>query len=398
MAEENELLQAQLSSQPIRVALVVPSLARGGAQTQVIDLVNSLPKSEFDLHLFTFERNLDQKERLHREGLRFYSVPRRYKFDLRPARELAKVIDSCGIQVLHCTLQIALFQAAFARAFSISKPILVDALHTTVNRNAKDEVLDQTIYRILMRACDRIICVCEAQRSHWEKKFSYMRGMTTVIYNGVDTQRFSPKVREELRSSARDQFNIGPNDFCIAYVAGFRPEKGHDLLVKAFEKVRDRYPNAVLIFAGDGPLRQDVERQTESLGISSATRFLGNMADVRPVLAAADLTAIASTRVETFSIAMLESMAMGVPLVAADIGGTREAIIDGVNGYLFPVGDIAALTESLQKAAGDPSRTATLGEYARQTVRERFGLETMTQQSAQLLRELTHRDIARSAT
>jgi glycosyltransferase involved in cell wall biosynthesis len=365
--------------------MVIPSLERGGAQTQLVDLVNSLPDDSFEIHLFTFERNLDLKDRLRRTNLFFYSYPRRSRFDLSPARALAAIIDAEGIDLIHCTLQFSLLIASIGRLLSKRRPPVVHALHTTVASNRRYELFNQTIARVLMRFCCSVICVCEAQRRHWESEFRFLKGRTHVVYNGIDVQRFSPAARRDLRTVARSRFGIESGQTGIAYIAGFRPEKGHNLLLTAFAAIRPEYPNVILLLAGDGPMRPALEAQIDSLRLGDSVKLLGNCADVRPVLAAADLTVIASTKVETFSIAMLESMGMGVPMVAADIGGTREAVIDCVNGRLFAVGDVAAFAKTLSEVLADPGQLETFGSRAHKRVSTGFTVDTMARQTADIL-------------
>jgi len=369
----------------IRAVFVVPSLARAGAETQVVNLVNGLDAGGFEKHLFVFERDLDQLDRVDCSEVTIHHHVRRHKFDVGPARQLAKLIDERAINIVHCSLQISLFIAWMAIRLAKRKPRLVLALHTTVNRTRREDYFDIFLYQWLMRSCSRVICVCQTQEIHWQAKFRFLKGRTTVVYNGVDTNWFDPRKAGDDGQRLRERFNIGVTDFVACMVAGFRPEKGHRYLLRAFARVVGKYPQSYLVLAGDGSLRGEMELVARAYGIQRNVIFLGSVPDVRAVLAAADISVIASTSVETFSIAMLESLAMRLPMVASDVGGTGEAVKSGVTGYLVPVGDDIALARSILEMAGNATMRSDMGARGRTEVCQKFTCQMMIENTRNVL-------------
>ena len=350
-----------------RIMFVLPSLIRAGAETQVVNLVNGLASEHFEKHLFTFEQQLDQLSRVDREHVRFHHCPRKHKFDVAPVVQLARLIDQQSIDVVHCSLQIALCMGWLAIRLATRKQQLMLALHTTVNRNARDEWFDKILYQWLMRSCHRILCVCKTQERYWQDKYPFLRGRTAVIYNGVDTDWFDPDKTIGTDVRVREQNGIPHDAFVVCCVAAFRPEKGHHYLLEAFKHFVKTHPNSYLLLVGNGPLREDIQLLREQIGLRENVLFLGSMNDVRPVLAASDISVLASTAVETFSMAMLESLAMGVPMVATNIGGTGEAVIDGVTGLLVNPGDVDQLSHALSTVTDHAQRSA-MRRAARQLV------------------------------
>jgi glycosyltransferase involved in cell wall biosynthesis len=128
-----------------------------------------------------------------------------------------------------------------------------------------------------------------------------------------------------------------------------------------------------------------VRQQVEKLGVARRVAFLGSVADVRPVLAAADASVLASTSVETFSMAMLESMAMERPVIGSDIGGMSEAVVPGETGLLVRPGDVDGLREAVAALVADREARQRVGRAARAAVLERFGAETMVRRTRALL-------------
>lgn len=360
------------------VLFVVPSLRRAGAETQVVDLVNGIDPIRFNKYLFTFEKELDQLERVDRSTVHALHALRRHKFDLSVPRMLARAIDAYEIDIVHCSLQFSLLMAWLARGFGKRRPPLVVALHKTVNRDLQQEVRDQLLYRWLFRSCPMIIFVCHSQRNFWCRKFSYLEARSTVVYNGVDLERFRREPHLDAGRQLRISLTIPDDAAVLSCIAGFRPEKGHQYLIQAFSGLPD---NAYLLMAGEGEKRPGSERLVAEMGLQGRVKFLGNVVDVQPLLAASDLMVLASTAVETFSMAMLEAMSMEVPVLVPDIGGLSEAVEPGLTGELTQPGNVAMLGEKLATMLADPGRLLRMGVEARRRVAERFSIEQMVRET-----------------
>ena len=137
--------------------------------------------------------------------------------------------------------------------------------------------------------------------------------------------------------------------------------------------------------AGDGERRARIEALVRRQRLDDRVRFLGNVSDIRPVIAASDATVLASTAVETFSMAMLESMAMGVPMIAPDIGGLAEAIVHRETGLLFPVGDVGELTSCMRMFVDKSLDVMAIGRAAEQQVSRRFTVDQMVSANERIL-------------
>jgi glycosyltransferase involved in cell wall biosynthesis len=207
----------------------------------------------------------------------------------------------------------------------------------------------------------------------------------------VDVDFFNPENQRLPALKLKAQLGLPDDAFVLAHIAAFRPEKGHRILLEAFKLVATQNPKAFLVFAGDGILRPAIAEQVQSMGLKNQVRFLGSVADVRPLLGLADLSVIASTAVETFSIAMLESMSMEVPLVATDIGGTSEAVIPDITGFLVPPNNVTALSLAILSAMTDERRLKNFGVHARQNVIDHFSSQVMVDQTNKLFLDLMER-------
>ena len=165
-------------------------------------------------------------------------------------------------------------------------------------------------------------------------------------------------------------------------VAGFRPEKLHRVLIRSIREFKELInEDCFLLLAGSGPLQSDLESLARELGIVDQLVFLGEVSDVRPVLAASDYKVLAS-EAETFSMAMLEAMAMEVPVIATRVGGSAEAITDGQTGFLVTPGSVNELVRKFGEVFSDDVERIAMGRRARETVAERFAYSRMISESA----------------
>lgn len=371
---------------PAPILLLVPSLVRAGAETQAISLANGLARRGFAVHLATFGESLDQLGEIDRAHVVFHRLQRRGRFGWSLVWGLVRLLRTHRFAVIHCTLQISLFYASLARGLSAlsSKPELVVALHTTQNLSAREERFDRWLYRPLIARCARTVFVCHAQASHWIQRFPELEPRAAVVYNGVDAERFAPAPEHRAAArSLRTSLAIDEDAPVLVCVARLRPEKGHVLLLQALAEQPDRQLHLVL--AGDGVMRAEIEAQRRSLGLERRVHLLGDVEDTRPLYALADASVLASTSVETFSMAMLESLAMQTPMIATQMGGMGEAIEAGNTGWLVPPGDVPAMAAALAALAADRPNAARLGGNGRERVCESFTVQAMVRDTATLL-------------
>jgi glycosyltransferase involved in cell wall biosynthesis len=165
-----------------------------------------------------------------------------------------------------------------------------------------------------------------------------------VIYNGVDMGEFSEKPLHGEREASRSVLGFADSDFVIGVTAALRPEKNHAQLVDAVAKLRERNIAARALLIGDGEMRGQIESRARLLGVPDYVTITGFQSDVRPFVLACDTTVLCSVT-EALSLAAIEAMALGRPVVHSNVGGAPEMIIPGWNGFLFPVNDTRGILQ-----------------------------------------------------
>jgi len=214
--------------------------------------------------------------------------------------------------------------------------------------------------------------------------------LVTTIYNGVDTTRFAVPLPAQ-RADARSGFGFAADDFVVGMVAGFRPEKNHDVFFDGLLQALPSIPSLKVLAVGAGPLIAQFRERIARTELGSRTVFTRDVVDVLPCLWALDVGCLTSGSNEGFSNAVIEQMAVGLPMIVSNVGGNAEAVVDGANGLVIPPLDAAALCRALITLNGDRARAASMGRAARARAEERFSLQRMCAEHAKLYLALCER-------
>lgn len=363
------------------VLFIVNSLETGGAEKQVVTLLNHLDGSRFRLHLAYLKRNEKLLPELRQERLATVlccDVARR--IDRAAIRRLRELIAAAGIDVIVCTNPYATLYGRLAMPGGSAQPKLVTVFHTTVLRSIKERA-QMLLYRRLFNRADLLIYVCESQRAHWRAN-GLSPAADEVIYNGIDTTHYTDRrTSGELRAFRRS-LGCDEEDYLIGLCSVFRPEKAHGDLLAALSRLRSEGLPAKGLLIGDGPQRGAIERAISRLGLDGHVVITGLREDVRPFIAACDVMTLVSHSVEAFSLAALESMSLGKPMVMSNVGGAAELVVHGEHGFLFAPADIDALTMHLRTLLSQRPLREQLGAAAARRVRERFTVQAMSDRFA----------------
>ncbi len=191
-----------------------------------------------------------------------------------------------------------------------------------------------------------------------------VRGHIVVSSSGVDISG--------LESNSSEGIQV-PEGYPIISTAVGQLErlKGVEYLIGAFAKVQADYPNAQLLIAGSGSLKESLRGQAEQLGVGNNIHFLGYLGNVAPLLANSDIYALPSLS-EGINTSVLEAMALGRPVVATDAGGTRDIIEDGVTGILVPPASVNPLAEAMLRLTNDKEAAKVMGQKGKQKVSDDF--------------------------
>jgi len=251
--------------------------------------------------------------------------------------------------------------------------LFVEAL---VNRSVRVQ------QRIVAAGVDRYLAVSSHVAKRLSASFGIPERKLRVVYNGIDPAPFEQS--RESASASGD--SLRPREPTVITLARLNPQKGIATLLAAASQV----PEARFLIVGDGPERAALEAQARSLDISSRVSFLGHRRDVPALLASADVFVLPSL-FEGLPLSVLEAMAAAKPVVASRVGGTDEAVLDGVTGILVPPSDPAALTRAIRSVLADPALGQRLGTAGRARVHRTFSAQGMVRAVESVYDELLAR-------
>jgi glycosyltransferase involved in cell wall biosynthesis len=331
-------------SRPVRVALVIGQLTAGGAEGQLWMLCRGIDRRLVEPVVYC----LSDRTKPYRERIEAANVPVRVITGSRMSRvrALRRWLRADRIDVVHAWLFIANAYAWAANRGS-GRPLLTSA------RNCKRQgrVLDW-LNRRAFAASDRVVANSQEVAHYIAREYGAPAERTTVIYNAIDTERFHP-----TDDAAGDEL-------CVVMVGRLVPQKNPGLFVSAAAVVRQRVPNVRFVLIGDGPMRPWVEHEVAVAGLRDRCVVTGERHDVPELLRQADLFWLTSNW-EGLPNVVLEAMASGLPVVVTDVGGARELVRSGEEGFLVQAGDQMALVEHSVALLSDAERRRHFARAAR---------------------------------
>lgn len=368
---------------PIGVLFVSTDLRVGGQERKLVEIVRSLDPARFRPVVACLKEPGALAPEVEAAGVPLHARLIRARWDAWVLVRLIRIIRRERIRVV-CTVGCGdkMFWGRLAGWLGGARG-LVATIHKT--RGADGRRVIELPNRWLTGITDAFVAVARSAAEYLVEEEGLPRAKVTVIYNGVDLERF----RGAGRAAARAALGLPPHALVVAHVAAFRPEKGHDVLLRAAARVVAGEPRAVFLLVGDGPTRAQVERAAHAAGLGAQVRFLGQRRDVPEILAASDLLTLTSRdRVETFPNCVLEGMASALPAVCTDVGSLREMVEDGQTGFLVPEGDDAALAERMLRLLGNETLRLEFGARARSQTAARFSSRRMVEAREALFERL----------
>jgi len=365
-----------------RVAVVVSHLTIGGAEQLLLEFLRHIDRQKFDLHIiFLREPGILGKEVLQL-GFRVSTGILRSKFDLSGVSRLAQLFkdDQTDVVFLINHLNTLFFGVVAA---SLARVRLCINWENETYKKYPFHGLTMLGRRILHWGIDYVVAAAKGHGDYIaaEEKIPYRK--IRVIYNGVDPQRFQSELSA---AEARERLGIPPGSPVVSIVAALRPDKAHHVFLQAARKVVDAIPDAHFLILGDGPQRSFLEKLSGELKLDKQVHFMGFQRQLGDIFAAVDINCLSSyPQQETLSVAAIEAMSAGVPMVCTDVGFMNEIVLANETGFLVPVDDPAALAEKLIFVLQNHELRNNMSRRARQMVLEMLSVDQMARAFEQLM-------------
>jgi glycosyltransferase involved in cell wall biosynthesis len=375
------------STEPIRLLKLLPTLFCGGTENQFMTLSRSLNCRRFSVDLACLRRVGPFVAEAEEHGLRLCEYP------IDTFRSVGAVAQQARLatHIVQRRIEIVHTYSFYGNVFAIPPsrlagvPVVIASIR---DRGPYLTPMQTRVQRYVCRLATRVLVNANAVRD-WLLEQGYDPARIVVIRNGVDLGRFDAPGDPD---AIRRELGLVPGVPLVTVVSRLNHLKGLEDFLRAAARLAARFPTAQFLVVGEAG-EPDVEYSTvltrlaERLGIGGRVRFTGLRSDVPTVLASSTVSVMPSLD-EALSNVVLESMAAGVPTVATRVGGTPEAIADGVTGLLVPPGDATAMAEALARVLEDPGLADALGRAARRRIEEGFSVDRMVEATEQLYVDL----------
>ncbi len=396
VAESSESARKGDERSRLTVFMLLPGLGSGGAEISLAELLPGLIQEDIKPVIICMHRRDDDRER----GVREIGGDVRHLPDGWRARiaSLRRMLRMERVDVLHTSLFEADVVGRLA-AVGTGVPVLGSLVNTTyepirlgdpnVSRLGLfgNRMIDQWTARLLSH---HFHAVTRTVKASAVRRMGLRANLVSVVERGRGMSRLG-SVTVERRSSVRKELGLKEGQSVVLTVGRQEYQKGHVHLIAAMEEVVESEPDAVLLIAGrKGNIADQIERALESSPVRYAIRRLGQRNDVPDLLAACDIFAFPSLYEGTGG-AMLEAMALGVPIVASDLETLRDVVRDGESALLVPAGSPDALAAAIIRLLDNPELATSLGMRAKEVFASCFNLDRSVRRMAALYRHVAAR-------
>ena len=356
----------------IRILRTITWMPIGGIEKSLLQVVPILNKEPFEVRVCCLREKGALVNKLEKSGVGVDFIPFRKRLDPIAIAKFIRYLKANKFHILHSHMYRSNVPSTIAGRIA-KVPIIISQIHNVNTWETRRQLL---MDKFLCRFRDGIIAVSEEVKRDIVENLKVPSDFVKVIYNGVENERFeSVKKDHKFLDSFLNSLGIEDDEIVIVMVSRLVEQKNPSFALRVFRKVLNKCPKSHLIFVGEGKLREELENDSQNIGISRNVHFLGMREDIPEILKASDIFLLPSLR-EGFSNAILEAMAAGLPVIVSDVGGNKEAVRDGVDGFLVNPEDEEMVKQKILLLIEDAAKRKEMGDNARNYVR-RFSIDEM---------------------
>ena len=372
----------------VRILQLVDSFDQGGSERQALELTRLLHDSG-KYEVFLASLNADGVLRESMENLKLGEIPSYplTSFYDRNAiiqlRRFVRHLRESRIDVLHT-------HDFYTNIFGMTAGLLAEVKVRIASRRETNGMRSrgqQRTQRLAYSLAHQIIANSEAVKQKLRDD-GIKEERITVVHNGLDPERVMPPVNVSREESLE---SLGVSDVSkrfVTIVANMRHEvKDYPMFLRMAQRVSRVVPDVGFLLAGEGELQPSLRQMAADLGIGGNTFFLGRCENIAQLLKVSDVCVL-SSKAEGFSNSILEYMAAGRPVVATDVGGAREAIIEGETGHTVPSGDDRLMAGIVVSLLRDSEKANLMGEQGRRVVEQKFSAQALLRNTEALYEKL----------
>lgn len=364
----------------MRAVLMLSSIAMGGSERVLVSLLPYIKAQGIDVRLCTLNTRRDSLlvEDFQKSGIPRFDMGAKRMLDPQAWKKFVAMLKDEKIDIIHAQDQDTNIYAAAAHRRHGMPSVMTRHVMVEPTDTRKEAIRAQMVFAAAKYGFDGIVAVSNAVRHHFSKQAGIPLSKIETIYNGIEVDRFATR---DKRAAKRQEMGWDEATPIVIMVAVLRRGKGHEVLFEAVPAIKAAVPNVKIMLVGEGELSDSLREQAKLH--SDVIEFLGQRGDVSELLGASDVLVLPSLS-EALPTVLIEAGAASLPLVATDVGGSAEIVVDGETGYIVPPNQSEPLAQRLIELLQNPAFARQMGENARQRVVKIFSLEEQAKQTVAL--------------
>lgn len=377
-------------SDPLKVMFVMRPVT-GGIKKHLFSLLQNLNQKQIR-PIIVCSPEMPEQDYLGALGAAIYHLPICPEInpirDWQSARILRQIIRQTDVDIVHAHSFKAGYISVLADLLQRQrrKYAFICTFHNQLRRynNGLKNYFSTAAAAGIGRKADRVVVISRALLAEAVQLMRLPETKVTCVYNGINPSEYAVLPPPD---QFRREYGIPEDALLVGTVARLIPQKGIQYLIRAALLLRDRFPKVRYVITGDGPMRQQLERQVQAAGLAGIITFAGFRPKIDDFLAAMDLFAL-PTLEEGLSIAVMEAMAAAKPVIASAVGGVPE-LITAQTGVLVQPGDAQSLADGIGSLLSmDGAKRAAMGADGRNLIVERFTDGQIAEEHVRLYEDL----------
>ncbi|MCY9660261.1 glycosyltransferase family 1 protein [Paenibacillus chondroitinus] len=298
---------------PIRILQVVVNMNRGGAETLLMNLYRNMDRSKVQFDFLTSKPGVFDAE-IEEMGGRIHRIP--YVSEIGHTKYMQALEHFFEThpqyQIVHAHMD-KMSGFVLRAAKKAGAPVRIAHSHNTSSEGGVAARAYKWVAGTFISSCATHFVACSNKAAKW--LFANKVNKAMILKNGIESEKFafSPEVREQVRQ----ELGLSSESYVLGHVGRFAHQKNHSFLIDIFAQLHQEKPNAVLILAGDGPLRAEIEKKVEALHLQDKVKFLGVRSDITRLLQAFDMFVFPSLH-EGLPVTLIEAQGAGLPCLISD--------------------------------------------------------------------------------
>ncbi len=374
---------SQKDKPPLDIVIVFSDLNSGGAQIQVLNLINSIKNQQFNFIVCCLKGRGRMVERFEKDGHKVICLDMKSRFSAHRIVTLYRLLKRLDVlAVLTQGGGDALFWGRLA-AYTAGVDTILSTIHTT-GRTPDGKAPVHKLNKYLSFTNKYYICVCEYQAAYYNKVYGFKNDQIKVIYNGVKISKIDNETKTRL---SKNLLISGKFKKIVGIVAALEKYKNHIMLLKAISEIVKIRQDILFLIIGEGQCRKEIEFQVKKLAIHDNIKFMGYIENTIEYMSVMDVIVLTSKTTETFPVCLLEAMSQAKPIVATRVGGVPEMVVDGETGFLVDIDDYQAFAENILKILTIPDLQEKMGDNALSLCKNKFDINSKADELMSLILE-----------